>query len=78
MLVASKSGLISLVDLIEENKKTWVVMDENVKKKISKTDACTRGFDLMSDALTWAGAEPELIQSFLTSEAKSAEETTKH
>ncbi|WP_439126338.1 MAG: hypothetical protein ACNJA3_28630 (plasmid) [Pseudomonas rhizophila] len=78
MLVASKTGLISVVDLIEETKKNWVVMDEKVKKTISKTDASTRGFDLMSDALKWVGAEPELIQNFLASEAKSPEEATKH
>ncbi|QHF00483.1 hypothetical protein LCG56_29275 (plasmid) [Pseudomonas cannabina pv. alisalensis] len=78
MLVASKSGLISVVDLIEETKKTWVVMDEKVKKTISKTDPNTRSFNLMSDALKWVGAEPELIQTFLASEAKSDEQATKH
>lgn len=78
MLVASKSGLISVVDLIEDTKNTWVVMDEKVKKTIRKTDASTRGFNLMSDALKWVGADPALIQTFLASEAESSEEATKH
>lgn len=78
MLVAPKSGLISAVDLIDETKETRGVMDEKVKKTVSKTDALTRGVDLMPDALKWVGAQPELIQSYLASEAKSAEEATKH
>ncbi|NMY12056.1 hypothetical protein PVE_R2G0949 [Pseudomonas veronii 1YdBTEX2] len=76
MIVASKSGCISVVDLIKDTKNIWIVMDERVEKTISKTDMHTRGFDLMSDALKWAGAETELIQSFLASEAKAAEEAT--
>lgn len=43
MLVAHKSGLISAVDLIDETKETMGVMDEKVKKTVSKTDALTRG-----------------------------------
>jgi hypothetical protein len=78
MLVASKSGVISVVDLINETEKTWIVMDEKVEKTISKTDTYTRGFDLMSDALKWSGAEINLIQSFLAREAKASKESTQH
>lgn len=78
MLVASKSGLISLVDLIAESQDSWVVIDEKVEKTISKTDKHTRAFDLMSDALKWSGAESKLIQSFLDREAKAAQEALTH
>ncbi|KPC02103.1 hypothetical protein QO021_29830 (plasmid) [Pseudomonas amygdali pv. lachrymans] len=78
MLVASKSGLISVVDLITETENSWVVMDEKVEKTISKTDTRTRGFDLMSDALKWAGAEIDLIQSFLAKESKASAEAAQH
>jgi hypothetical protein len=66
MLIASKNGDITAADLVSETDKVWLldIPLEKRQVRISKTDTHQRPFNDMVDALTWAGAEPELIEHF--------------
>jgi len=64
MLVASKNGDISVAKLISETRNVWVLEVENSEVRVSKSDTRQRAFRDMTDALEWAGAEPELIGHF--------------
>lgn len=72
MLVASKSGNISAARLINETDRAWVLVVAKREIRISKSDNQRRVFGDMSNALKWAGAEPELIEHFVAQEAAKA------
>lgn len=72
MLIASRSGNISAARLIKETDKAWVLVVEKREVCISKSDSRRRVFNDMSDALKWAGAEPELIEHFVVAQEASA------
>jgi hypothetical protein len=65
MLVASKNGDVSAAQLISETRHVWVLEVEKRELRVSKSDTHQRAFRNMSDALKWAGAEPELIAHFV-------------
>lgn len=69
MLIASKNGNITAATLISEGDHEWCLSVENREVRISKSDARQRVFEKMSDALTWAGAEQELIDHFAAQDA---------
>ncbi|MGZ0718442.1 MULTISPECIES: hypothetical protein [Pseudomonas] len=68
MLVASKSGDIAVAILVSETRSVWVLEIEKREVRVSKSDKRQRAFRDMSEALQWAGAEPELIAQFVHSE----------
>ena len=72
MLVASKNGDISNAKLIRETRNVWVLEVEKREVRVSKSDTRQRAFCDMSDALEWAGAEPELIEHFAALNAEKA------
>ncbi|WP_162874449.1 hypothetical protein [Pseudomonas viridiflava] len=65
MLIASKSGNISVATLISETDKAWTLIVENREVQVSKSDRRQRAFNDMSDALKWTNADKELIEHFL-------------
>jgi RNA-splicing ligase RtcB len=73
MLIASKSGCISASRLISETDKIWTLEVENSLHRVSKSDSRQRAFNLMSDALKWAGAEREMIDHFVALEAEKSD-----
>lgn len=64
MLIASKNGSITAAKLISETDEAWTLEVEKRKRRLSKTDSRQRAFNDMSEAMKWAGAEPELIEHF--------------
>ena len=72
MLLASKGGTISASKLISETETDWHLLVEKRTLTISKSDKANRAFVKMSDALKWTGAERELIDHFLETEAAEA------
>ncbi|OWJ92314.1 hypothetical protein B6S59_20905 [Pseudomonas sp. A46] len=77
MLIASKSGDIAAAMLIRETDKGWLLEVEKLEVRLSKSDDRRRAFEKMSDALTWAGAEQELIRHFTELEAAEADAAKK-
>jgi hypothetical protein len=71
MLIASKSGCISVSRLVSETDNVWTLEVENSLHRVSKTDSQQRAFNAMSDALKWTGAEVELIEHFTALEAET-------
>ncbi|WP_095158311.1 hypothetical protein [Pseudomonas sp. Irchel 3E13] len=76
MLLASKSGNISAAKLVSETDTEWQLQVEKRELSISKTDKQMRAFKDMSEALTWAGAEAELIEHFRAQDEAKADEGT--
>lgn len=72
MLVASKNGDVSAAKLIRETQNVWVLEVEKREIQVSKSDTYQRAFSNMSEALKWAGAEPELIAHFVAMDAGRA------
>lgn len=75
MLIASKNGSITAAKLISETAEAWTLEVETRKRRLSKTDSRQRAFNDMSEAMRWAGAEPELIEHFATLTAGNAVST---
>jgi hypothetical protein len=73
MLLASKNGDIAAANLIRETKSGWLLEVEGRSVRVSKSCNNRRAYDLMSDALVWAGAEEELIAHFLEVERNELE-----
>lgn len=74
MLIASKNASITAAKLIGETDKEWTLEVEKCKRRLSKTDPRQRAFNDMSEALTWAGAEPELIEHFAVEKSIPADQ----
>lgn len=74
MLIASKNGSITAAKLVSETDKAWTLEVEKRIRRLSKTDARQRAFNDMSEALTWAGAEPELIEHFAAEKSIPADQ----
>ncbi|MBA1305910.1 hypothetical protein [Stutzerimonas stutzeri] len=62
MLIASKTGNITVAKLLDETPNAWTLEVEKSEVRISKGDTHERVFCKMSEALKWAGAEADLIQ----------------
>lgn len=72
MLIASKSGCISVSKLVSETDNVWTLEVENSLHRVSKKDSRQRAFNAMSDALEWAGADQEMIDHFVALEAEKS------
>ncbi|WP_054076205.1 MULTISPECIES: hypothetical protein [Pseudomonas syringae group] len=72
MLLASKNGNISASKLLNETDKAWTLEVEKRSVRVSKSDTYQRAFKLMSDALTWAGGDQDLIDHFRALEAEKS------
>lgn len=72
MLLSSKGGTISAIKIVRETSRSWTLIDDKVEIKVSKGDQTLRVFKLMSEALAWANADPEMIEYFKEIEAQKA------
>ncbi|WAT32128.1 hypothetical protein [Pseudomonas sp. GXZC] len=72
MLLASKNGNISASKLLSETDRAWTLEVEKRSVRVSKSGTHQRAFRLMSDALTWAGGDQDLIDHFLALEAEKS------
>lgn len=76
MLIASKTGNITVAKLLDETPNAWALEVERREVRVSKADTHERVFSRMSEALKWAGAEADLIQHAQEFEsAEAAKET---
>jgi hypothetical protein len=73
MFIASKSGNISVADLISETDDAWVLKLVAVKLevRISKNDCQQRAFSARSDAMKWAGVEQGRVELFVATGAQN-------
>lgn len=74
MFVASKSGDISVANLISETDEAWTLKLVVEKREIvvSKKGSQQRAFSVRSDALKWAGVGQEVIEHFVTLDSGKA------
>ena len=71
MILASKSGTLSVAKFISETNKAWTLEIEESEVEVSKKDKKYRVFapQCMAEALKWSGADQSFIDDFKEDEA---------
>lgn len=68
MLLASTSGDMSIVTLVRDLPKSWVIHRDGRELRIRKSDPKRRVFEKSSEAMAWAGGDPVVVASYAEEE----------